>query len=217
MAVITALAGVNGAGKSSVAGEYLRKVGSEYYNPDEVARSLLEETPALSPIEANSQAWRRGRTLLLEAIETDVDFVFETTLGGATISRHLRDAAAHGHKVSIWYVGLASPELHIARVAARVAKGGHDIPEDVIRRRYDRSRSNLVALIPVLEELLVFDNSREANPEQEIPSPRRLLHMKGGRVLAQSPLSPHEFWAKPVLAAAMEHALGVQARRPGAG
>jgi predicted ABC-type ATPase len=67
--------------------------------------------------------------------------------------------------VRVWYVGLSSPELHIARVRARVAKGGHDIPEPRIRERYDASRLNLIRLLPRLSELWVYDNSVEADPD----------------------------------------------------
>jgi predicted ABC-type ATPase len=60
---------------------------------------------------------------------------------------------------------LSSPELHIARVRSRVAKGGHDIPDAKIRDRYDRSRLNLIQLMPKLTELRVYDNTREADPD----------------------------------------------------
>ena len=60
----------------------------------------------------------------------------------------LERALAVGLEVRVWYVGLSSPELHLARVRARVAKGGHDIPEAQVRARYDSSRLNLIRLLP---------------------------------------------------------------------
>src|SRR5882672_2516047 len=141
------LAGVNGAGKSSIGGASLRSFGGEYYNPDEAARALMAANPALSQVEANGAAWQQGRRLLERAIAERLDYAFETTLGANTIPRLLAEAASQGFELSIWYVGLASPELHIARVRSRVRRGGHDISEQDIRRRYEHSRLNLIHLM----------------------------------------------------------------------
>src|SRR6058998_3059364 len=113
------LAGVNGAGKSSIGGASLRSFGGEYYNPDEAARALMAANPALSQVEANGAAWRQGRRLLERALAERLDYAFETTLGANTIPPLLAEAASQGYEVRIWYVGLASPELHIARVRSR--------------------------------------------------------------------------------------------------
>ena len=78
--------------------------------------------------------------------------------------RLLSEAASQGFEVRIWYVGLASPDLHIERVRNRVRAGGHDIPESSIRRRWRHSRLNLVQLLPHLTELRVYDNSADADP-----------------------------------------------------
>jgi hypothetical protein len=72
----------------------------------------------------------------------------------------------------MWFVGLSSAELHMARVRSRVARGGHDIPEERIRERYDRSRINLIELMPRLTELKVYDNSFEADPHAGPPRSR---------------------------------------------
>lgn len=69
-------------------------------------------------------------------IRNNTDFTFEITLGGNTITHTLLDAIAAGMPVSVWYFGLESAEQYIERVAARVARGGHDIPEELIRSRY---------------------------------------------------------------------------------
>src|SRR5712675_3721624 len=115
------LAGVNGAGKSSIGGASLRSFGGEYYNPDEAARALMAAHPALSQVEANGAAWHQGRRLLERAIAERLDYAFETTLGANTIPRLLAEAASQGYEVRIWYVGLASPELHISRVRSACA------------------------------------------------------------------------------------------------
>ena len=206
MATITALAGVNGAGKSSVTGRYLRFAGGAYFNPDEAAADYRSSDPALSQQDANSRAWLDGRILLQAAIRNDTDYVFETTLGGQTIADLLYEAAKAGHKVRIVFVGLESVEMHIQRVKARVARGGHDIPEESIRQRYRSSRLNLIRLLPVLDELVVFDNSDEADPDSGLaPRLKRLLHMKGGAII-QIEAKPNAAcgWSRPILAAAVE-------------
>lgn len=202
---ITALAGVNGAGKSSIAGAYIRQAGGDYYNPDEFTRSLLRENPGLDPAEANSLAWMRGKELLERAIVGGGDFVFETTLGANTIPRLLARAAQEGIAVKIFFVGLASVEHHIRRVAARVADGGHDIPETKILQRWDTSRLNLIALLPHLVELMVWDNSAEADLSTGAPAPRLLLHLGAGKIIAPKNLAATPDWAKPIVAAAYKH------------
>lgn len=197
---IVVLAGTNGAGKSSVAGAALRQAGGDYFNPDEVARQLRRADPELSRREANSRAWHIGRQLLERAIERRFRFAFETTLGGRTITGLLLKAANVGLPVRIWYVGLASVDLHLERVRARVARGGHPIPEERIRERFDGSRENLLRLLPHLTELRLYDNSRERDPaEGSPPEPLPVLHMKGGRVVESCPMTQVPAWAKPIV------------------
>jgi len=201
---ITVLAGVNGAGKSSIAGAYLRSAGGDYYNPDEFTRSLLSQNPGLDPAEANSLAWTRGKELLEHAIAEGADFVFETTLGANTIPQLLSRAAQGGVAVKIFFVGLASVEHHLRRVAARVVDGGHDIPEAKIRERWENSRLNLVRLLPRLAELMVWDNSTEADLAAAAPAPVLLLHLRAGKILAPKNVAATPDWAKPIVAAALK-------------
>jgi len=202
---IYVLAGVNGAGKSSIAGAAFRDKGADYYNPDEAAAELRRANPGLSQLQANSAAWHRGRHLLERAIAGRLDFALETTLGASTFLRMLIDAAGQGIDVHLWYAGLATPELHLARVRARVARGGHDIPEEAIRRRFEHSRLNLVMLLPVLASLRVYDNSLEADPAAgKAPKPVLLLHMARGRILNPQDLPRVPDWARPIAAAAMK-------------
>ena len=97
--------------------------------------------------EANELAWRLGYDRLRTAIDRGDDFAFETTLGGKSILGELHRALKLRREVRVVYVGLASLELHIARVRARAARGRHDIPLVKIRERYGRSLANLVTLI----------------------------------------------------------------------
>lgn len=198
---IWVLAGTNGAGKSSVGGALLRQSGGEYFNPDLAAERIRNHDPSLDQTQANSLAWSLGVRQLDAAILGKHDYFFETTLGGATVTARLLRALDAGYAVRIWYAGLGSPELHIARVAARVRSGGHDIPEETIRRRYDGSRRNLILLVPRLTELRVFDNSADADPKRgKQPEPRLVVHVRDGKILGPKSFRSTPEWAKPIVA-----------------
>lgn len=197
---IIVLAGVNGAGKSSIIGAALRDADADYFNPDEATERILEETPGTSRQDANVRAWHLGRRLLGRAIEHRQRFAFETTLGGRTMTGLLLKAANVGISVRVVYIGLESADLHIRRVRARAGHGGHDIPEERIRRRYATSRANLVRLIPHVAELRVLDNTREADPVTGArPEPRVVIHLKAGRLVSLCPLDEVPGWAKPIV------------------
>lgn len=198
--MITVIAGVNGAGKSSIAGASVRRVGGDYFNPDEVARTLMEEDAALSQVEANALAWKMGYVQLLRAIEERGDYTFETTLGGNTICQTLHDAIDQGEDVRVFFVGLASPELHLARVAARVSRGGHAIPEAKIRERWIGAIHNLMGLIPRCAAVNVFDNSAEDTGAG--PDPVCLFSLHRNR-FASLPVEPMPDWAKPLASVAL--------------
>ena len=198
------LAGVNGAGKSCLGGAAIQASGAEFFNPDVIAARLREQQPGLSPEQANGMAWTLGRRGLEKALADGLTYAFETTLGGNSIARLLLEGARNGAEVHVWFAGLATPELHLRRIAARVAAGGHDIPEAKVRERFDTSRSNLVKLMPHLASLRVYDNSFEADPRAgKRPRPVLLLQMQAGRVVAHAPLGGIPGWAKPLLAAAL--------------
>ena len=200
--VIYVLAGVNGAGKSSIGGHLLTRSGLTWFNPDQFARELLAAT-GCDQTAANAAAWAEGMRRLDEAVSARRSFAFETTLGGHSVAARLK-AAARTHDVLVWFCGLASPELHIARVQARVAAGGHAIPETKIRERWTASIANLIALLPDLAEVRLFDNSATAAPGQPIADPLPVGVFQKGRLvwpaahdaarLARTPA-----WARPVL------------------
>jgi len=203
-AAIFVLAGVNGAGKSSLGGAALQGSGAEFFNPDAAAAQIREQQPGLSAEQANGLAWRVGRRRLEQALAEGGAYAFETTLGGKSIVKLLLDGARNGAQVNVWFAGLATPELHLRRIAARVAAGGHDIPETKVRERFDASRSNLVKLMPHLASLRVYDNSFEADPRAgKRPQPVLLLQMQAGRMVLHAPLRSVPAWAKPLLAAAL--------------
>jgi predicted ABC-type ATPase len=203
---ITVLAGTNGAGKSSIAGAQLEAAQAPFFNPDIEADALMRANPALSQEEANAAAWRIGKEALVAAIAGKHSYNFETTLGGSTIAALLDQAHRSGLRVRMWYCGLRDVELHIARVRARVGRGGHDIPENKIRERFDASRQHLCTLVPALYELLMYDNSAEADfLKLETPSPKKILHYKEGRVLFIADAMPD--WAKPIAAIVLSQVL----------
>ena len=203
MARILVLAGVNGAGKSSLLGMMLAHDGATWFNPDAFTQELVEHDWPLA--EANASAWQEGIRRLREAMQSNRDYAFETTLGANTIPKLLREACEQ-HEVTVWFCGLESIELHLQRVAERVADGGHDIPEDNIRQRYDSSRLNLIELLPHLTTLHVYDNSRPPDHDGLV-EPLLVLEMDKGRILC--PVNQDEFaqvpeWAKPVVWAALK-------------
>jgi predicted ABC-type ATPase len=202
---IYVFAGTNGAGKSSVVGTGFSAMGAEYFNPDEAARQARLATHRLSDEQANSFAWNLGRRQLEQAIAERSRYAFETTLGGNTITQLLEKALDEKIEVRVKFVGLATPELHIARVNAGVAAGGHDIPEEKICERFHKSRLNLIRLLPKLTELLLFDNTKEADPKRGFrPEPVLLLHIKKGRIVDRVSLSAVPQWAKPIIQAALK-------------
>lgn len=206
---IYVLAGVNGAGKSSIGGAALRAFGADYYNPDETARTLVAAHPGLGQADANGLAWQQGKRLLEQAIAKRLHFAFETTLGANTIPMLLAGAASQGIEVRVWYVGLSGVEVHIERVRARVRKGGHDIPQADIRRRYDHSRLNLIRLLPALAALRVYDNSAEADPAKgQAPAPMLVLHMERRKFSGPADLRRTPEWARPIVAAALKTQAG---------
>lgn len=208
-AEITVLAGVNGAGKSSIGGSYLRESGADYFNPDELARVAMDVTPGLSQQDANAYAWNEGKRRLEVAIKSAKAFAFETTLGGSSIAKLLEQAVKQGAVLRIWFVGLASVEQHIARVAARVKKGGHNIPETDIRRRWVGSHANLIRLIPHVTDLRVFDNSVEGDPALGVaPQPQLVLSIDDKKLsfpISMVDLAATPQWVKPIVFAAYKH------------
>lgn len=197
-------AGTNGAGKSVIAGEFLAaRADGIYFNPDLVAKAMVDKD-GLTLAEANARAWNLGFELLNRSIERNEDFSFETTLGGNSIVQALLRAAALGLDVHVFYVGLDSPQRHIARVAARVVRGGHPIPAEKIRERYPKSLANLIKLLAYAAEVRVYDNSDESADGK--PRARHVMSMSRQWITKpsiQELVATSPEWARPVVAAAI--------------
>ena len=199
---IVVVAGTNGAGKSVIAGEMTAAHRLAYLNPDELAKVLM--ATGKSREEANAIAWRFGYEGLRNAVDRNENFALETTLGGESIAAELHRAARLNREVHILYVGLSSVDLHIQRVHARVARGGHDIPEQKIRERYVKSMVNLLGLVGKIASLQVFDNSEESSTG--VPRAKLVLRMKGKRIVEpdrRTLLLNTPDWAKPIVAKAL--------------
>lgn len=152
------IAGPNGAGKTTSAMTLLPDILTcdEYINADSIAVGL-------SPFKPEEVAFAAGR-LMLERIhqlaKRGADFAFETTGASRTFAPFLMDCKNDGYEINLLYVWLVSPELALERVATRVANGGHDIPEDVVRRRYKKGLENLLKLyMPVVDNWMLYNNS----------------------------------------------------------
>jgi len=216
--VLYVLAGVNGAGKSSVGGHLLERDGLTWFNPDTFARELMAST-GCDQETANGYAWQEGMRRLEEAIEKGLNHAFETTLGGKSVTAKILEAAKT-HDVLIWFCGLSSPELHIARVTARVAAGGHPIPEEKIRERYPSAQLNLIKLMPHVAYIKVYDNSAEAAADGTVPDPVLVLEMENGQIISPAPddlkaLQRTPEWTKAILEAALRGERGSDFRPSG--
>ncbi|MCX6218147.1 zeta toxin family protein [Spirosoma sp.] len=148
----------NGEGKTTAAYTLLPEVLNvwEFVNADEITRGL-------SPFKPDAAAFEAGR-IMLQRIEhlmkQEVDFAFETTLSTRSYVQTIRRAQKMGYVVSLYYFWLPSAEVSKERVAMRVSRGGHNIPPDVIDRRYGRSMINLTKLyVPVCDCFAVFNNA----------------------------------------------------------
>lgn len=150
------LAGPNGAGKTTAApillADELRVF--TYVNADVIAQGLSGFAPENADREAAAIMLRRLDQLQRER----QSFAFESTLAGRAHVSRIRDLRADGYDVHLFYIWLPDADEAVARVKLRVAHGGHDIPEEVIRRRFPRSLSNLFALyMPVVSTWRVYD------------------------------------------------------------
>jgi predicted ABC-type ATPase len=155
---IIVVAGPNGAGKTTFAREFLPREADcpAFINADLIAAGL-------SPFQPEAAEMRAGRLLLAEIagkVEQRQSFAFETTLAGRGYARSIPRWQARGYHVKIVFLSLPTVELAIARVASRVAQGGHDVPKDAIRRRFKNGYANFNNLYRQLaDSWALYDNA----------------------------------------------------------
>ena len=153
------ISGCNGAGKTTASYSLLPEMldCKEFVNSDEFAKSLSPFDPSQASIQASRYMLMKVRYLL----KRNEDFAVETTLATRTLLKIVKAAQDAGYTVTLLYFWLNSPELAIARVKARVEAGGHNIPEETIRRRYNVGIDyffNIYA--PNSERWILADNSQ---------------------------------------------------------
>lgn len=161
------ISGCNGAGKTTASYTVLPEILDcrEFVNADEIARGLSPFNPESVAIEAGRLMLRR----IEELLSKDVTFSIETTLATKSYITLVRNARKQGYSVKLLFFWLRNPELAIQRVAERVENGGHNIPEDVVRRRYAAGINNLFRLfMNEVDSWVIFDNSE--NPRRQIAS-----------------------------------------------
>ena len=152
------ISGCNGAGKTTASFTILPEMldCKEFVNADEIAKGL-------SPFQPESVSFQAGRIMLErieELIALEVDFGFETTLTTLSYVNTIKFAKEKGYNVTLIYFWLDNVNLAIERVKLRVSEGGHNIPEEVIRRRYYRGMANLTAkFINICDYWIVINNS----------------------------------------------------------
>lgn len=152
------ISGCNGAGKTTASYTILPEIldCKEFVNADEIAKGLSPFQPEKVSIEA-------GRIMLnriKELIESGENFAFETTLSTRSFTHTVKKAQEKGYNVVLLFFWLQRVELSIERVKERVREGGHNIPNDVVKRRYKKGIYNLFELyLPVIDSVLIFDNS----------------------------------------------------------
>tara|TARA_B100000315_G_scaffold260870_2_gene326642 strand:+ start:11564 stop:12139 length:576 start_codon:yes stop_codon:yes gene_type:complete len=154
------IAGPNGAGKTTASYTFLPEIieCNEYVNADEIARGL-------SPFNADKIGIKAGRLMLSrmkELLEENETFAIETTLALQSYANLIQKAKKRGYEIILLFLSLNSVQLALKRVKTRVAEGGHDIPNDTIKRRYKRGLINFFNIyIPLADEWILIDNSGE--------------------------------------------------------
>lgn len=179
---IVALAGPNGAGKSTAGPDLLREtLGlTEFVNADLIAQGLSPFAPDRAAVAAGRIMLQRLR----ELAQRRATFAFETTLSGRAYAPWIARLAAAGYQFHVTFLWLPSPEQAIARVADRVRRGGHDVPEHVVRRRYHAGLRNFFALYrPMATSWQLYDNAT-----------RRLPHLVAGGVGTETEVFDSAAW-----------------------
>lgn len=157
MSALYIIAGSNGAGKTTAAYSLLPYVFNtiEFVNADEIARGL-------SPFNFEGVTFQAGRIMierLNQLLEEKKSFAFETTLSGFAYLNFIKKAKLEGYEIVLFFIWLENFHLAKSRVVERVRKGGHNIPEEVIERRYKRGIENFTVYASHVNDWYIFDNS----------------------------------------------------------
>ena len=179
------LAGPNGAGKSTFHELVIRpRIKALFINADLIQREELGDPSMAAAYRAAAIAESRRR----QALEKGISFVSESTFSHPSKLALIRDAQAAGFRVVVYHINVRRPELSVSRVAQRVDEGGHDVPEDKIRERFERNQPLIREAVLLADHAFVYDNSGLNMPA------RRLIAFTRGRVTAVSEDLPD--WAR---------------------
>jgi predicted ABC-type ATPase len=169
--ILTVIAGSNGSGKSTFTRYSQETLGMPIIDPDLEARIIRPDAPETAAIAGGKQALLQARTYLAN----NESFSVETTLSGNTYLKMMTQAKQKGWQVNLIYMGVSDVQINIKRVAQRVARGGHNVSEPDVRRRYIRSLANLATAIQKADYTVIYDNSTAAGYQP-------MLIIEAGRV-----------------------------------
>ena len=182
--IVVAIAGSNGAGKTTFFESHLKSTGLRFLNADSMARELDVDA---------YEAARMISALRTELVDQRESFIFETVFSDPAGDKlgFLKQAAKSGYAVALCFVGIAGPETSEQRVAMRVSQGGHDVPPEKLVERFPRTLANLGAAIRDLPCVLIFDN-------EDLKAPfRQLATYRNGQAMHLN--EPVPTWLKPFL------------------
>jgi len=180
--------GGNGAGKSTFYHLFLETKGIHSVNADMIAKKINPENPEKVSYEAASLAIRMLEALLYQG----TSFCYETVFSHPSKIDLVAKAKALGYEIILVYIHLDTPELNEARVKQRVYAGGHSVPAVKIRSRIPRTMKNVAAVLPLVNEARLLNNSMFTNYFQQVALVRQGIRSKA--------LSPLPSWAEEILA-----------------
>lgn len=178
MPLLTVIAGPNGSGKSTITRRLEFEGKDHLLDPDAIAKRLDPADPSRAAVAAGRETILRTR----EYLAARQSFAMETTLASRGPIESMIEARKLGFEVALWYICLEAPEWNVQRVGERVRQGGHSVPEADVRRRYERSLSNLPVALRNADKAAVYDNAGAI--------PRLVLQTRNGEVAWLAPDAP---------------------------